>query len=99
MRDGQIFEMHRANARRDALILGQFEFLQTEVEAMRRVLRVSKLRDRIKFIIWPELFYQVCDAVQADLLAQRKAAFEKAAEKPKIAVVPEHAAPKLVLPS
>lgn len=87
MRDGAIHAMQQANGKRSALLLGQFEFLQTRQEAYERVLRVSKLRDRIKWVIWPAQLLAVVDAVQLTLLDKNRKALEAAAAKPKIEVV------------
>lgn len=86
MRDGAIVGMQQANARRSALLLNQLEFLQTRLEAVERVVRVSKLTDRIKWLIMPEQFLAVVDAVQLNLLEQAKKNFDEAQAKSKIVV-------------
>ncbi|MEK7092890.1 MAG: hypothetical protein AAB927_00225 [Patescibacteria group bacterium] len=76
--------MHQANAKRSALLLGQFEFLQTRLEAAERVVKVSGLWDRIKWLVFPLQFLRVVDAVQINLMNQHKAAIEAESRKAKI---------------
>ena len=87
MRDATVLEMHHANAKRDALLYRQFEFLRTRQEAAERVLRVSKFWYRVKWVIWPTNFIQVVDAVQRVLLDQAAKDMREAAAKPNIQVV------------
>lgn len=84
MRDTTIQQMHQANARRDSLLLGQFEFLQTRQEAMERVVLAASWRDRFLWLVKPAHFFAVADAVQANLLAARRKQMEAAAAKPRI---------------
>lgn len=87
MRDGQIMQMQAVGAQRDALILGQFQFLQTRQQAMERVLQVSSLMDRLRWLWDPSLLKEVVDAVQIELLKREKAELEAAMKKKKIEVV------------
>lgn len=87
MRDGAIVGMQQANARRSALLLGQFEFLQTRQEAFERVISVSKWHDRVRWIFQPDLMLRVVDAVQLNLIEQGKKKLAEAASKPQIKVV------------
>ncbi len=87
MRDGSIVAMQNANAKRSALLLGQFEFLQTRQEAFERVISVSKWYDRVKWIFKPDLLLAVVDAVQMNLIQQNKRKLDEAAAKPKIDIV------------
>lgn len=84
MRDGQLYQMHEANARRNAVLLAQFEYLETRQEALERVLAVSTLRDRIVWMFSPSAFLQIVGAVQMTLLNDRKKRMEEVAKKPTI---------------
>lgn len=77
MRDGQIIEMDKQNAKRAGLLYVQFEYLKTRQEAIEAVEKVSTMRDRVCFWIWPETKWAAVDAVQKDLL--KKADEEMAA--------------------
>lgn len=88
MREQQIYAMHQAGARRDALILGQFEFMRAELDATRRVLLVASFMDRVKFLIWPKALFATIDAVMNDILERRRQAMQAAAAKPNIVKVP-----------
>lgn len=68
MRDNLIYAQHEANARRNALLFEQFEFLNTRQEAFERVIRTSTLRNRLLFMFKPTVFFQVVDAVQRSML-------------------------------
>ena len=87
MRDSQAYQMHEANARRIGLLLRQFEFIQTRQEAFERVINVSGFLDRLRWMMWPSDFWKVVDAVQINLLNDRKRKMAEAAAKPKIEVV------------
>lgn len=91
MRDGSIFQMHQANARRNALLLGQFEFLQTRQEALERVIRKASWWDRLNWIISVEGLFRVVDALQINLLNERRQQLEKVAAKPHIEVIKANA--------
>lgn len=82
MKEQTIFKMQEANARRSLLILQQFEFLQTKIQAYEEIL--STCRTRIGFVLWPDLYKRIIDNRQTELLDERKRAFEKASK----AIVP-----------
>ena len=88
MRDGQIMAMQQrtgqAIAARDSLLLAQFEFLRTRQEAFERVLKVSTLRDRIGWALFPLDLLKVVDVVQLSLLQQAQKSLAEAAAKPHI---------------
>lgn len=87
MRDASILKMHEANGRRSALLLEQFEFLQTRQEAFESVLKASSFGRRLKWLLWPDRLLRVVDAVQRVLLDQHRRAYAEAAEaaaKPKV---------------
>ncbi len=94
MRDGQVYAMQEANARRSGLILGQFTFLETRQRAFEIVCKSSTLWKRLRFFWNPQYFMDDVDAVQMILLEDSKkkmaAASEKAKEdaaKPKLTIV------------
>ncbi len=76
MRDDRIYQMHEANVRRVLLLLQQFEFIQTKIQAYEEVF--SSPWNRIKAIFKPEWAKSVVDNRQLELLAKRKEAFQKA---------------------
>lgn len=92
MRDGQIFAMHQQAGRREMLIFKQFEFLQTRQEAAERIIKGSKLWDRIVWICKPQRFFEIVDAAQIALLQEGERKLAEARErsevKSKIQVVP-----------
>jgi hypothetical protein len=77
--------MHEANVRRTLLLLSQFEFLQTKMEAYEYVLSTRTGR-ALAFFNWCS-FRRVVDNRQLELLAKRKESFQKAAMMPKIVAV------------
>lgn len=85
MRDDCIYQMHEANVRRVLLLLQQFEFLQTKIQAYEEILATP--RARLKALFNPGWAKRVVDNRQLELLAERKAAFEKAQAMPKILAV------------
>lgn len=87
MREREFYKYEASNAKRQALLLGQFEFLQTRQEAVERVVNVSSFVDRVKWLFWPRMFWTVVDAVQTGLLNKRAELRDKAAKRPKIDVV------------
>lgn len=87
MRDSKFLEMHRANAMRNGLLLGQFEFLKTRQEAFEGVLLRASLKDRVVFLLWPETLIAAVDGIQAYLLQESKRKLDEAAKKPSIEVV------------
>ena len=78
--------MHEANAKRNALLLGQFEFLQTRQEAFERLLKVSSIIDRVRWLFNVNSFITTVDAIQVNLLNERKARLEAAQTKGKLKV-------------
>lgn len=92
MREFEFRAMHEADARRMALILRQFEFLKTRLDAYEVVLSSRKAMFRA---LWnPKWLQSAVDMVQASLLEvrdrERKQAAEKVKEeivKPKISIV------------
>ena len=88
MREQEVYRLQAANAKRAALLLGQFEFLQTRQEAMERVERKSNLWDRLKRMWNPEFYWVVVDAVQKNLLEARQKRWEQVSQKPDIKIVP-----------
>lgn len=94
MRDGQIFAMQEASARRSGLLLGQFSFLETRQRAFEIVCKSSTFRQRLAYFFSPASFIEAVDALQLTLLEQERAkmvaAQEKAKEKamkPKLTIV------------
>lgn len=77
--------MHESNVRRTLLLLSQFEFLQTKVQAYEEILCTPWLR--IKAIFNPAWMRRVVDNRQLELLAKRTEAFQKASAMPKIVAV------------
>ena len=77
--------MHEANVRRTLLLLSQFEFLQTKIQAYEEILSTPWYR--IKAIFNPAWARRVVDNRQLELLAKRKEAFKKASMTPKIIAV------------
>lgn len=89
MRDDQIFKMHDMNVKRDALMLRQFEFLNTRIMAYEQVL--STTSGILKAIWDPRWLKREVDLRQTDLLAQ--------AQRTREAVVEKHkAAPQIIKP-
>jgi hypothetical protein len=92
MRDEAIVAMHKQSGRRELLIFKQFEFLQTRQEAAERIIKASTIWDRLGFILWPERFFEVVDAMQLSLLQEGQKKMAEARErnevKSKIQVVP-----------
>jgi hypothetical protein len=88
MRDGTILKMQQANARRSALMLQQFEFLQTRQQAEEGVIKASTVWQRLRWVVQPARFFAVVDAVQLNLLEKARREYEAAASKTKIEVVP-----------
>jgi hypothetical protein len=86
MRDFRVFQMQEANAKRTALLLGQFQFIKTRQEAFERVLKASNVMDRIRWAFFPSHFLQVVDGVQRNLLDAANRALEAAASKVHIEV-------------
>lgn len=93
MRDSTIIEELRKNAKRNALLFSQFEFLQCRQDALERVMCVAKWTDRIKFFFNPDAFFKVVDAVQWNLIDARKRKRDEL-NKPatKIEIVPSSSA-------
>jgi hypothetical protein len=85
MRDERIYQMHEANVRRTLLLLSQFEFLQTKIQAYEEVLSTPWLS--VQAIFNPAWARRVVDNRQLELLAQRKEAFQKASMMSKIVSV------------
>lgn len=88
MRDGALHQMQAANAKRSALLLGQFEFLQTRQEAFERVLKVSRWHDRLRWAVQPALLLALVDAVQNNLLELHRSQLQEQALKTHIQRVP-----------
>ena len=84
MRDATISRMHDANARRESLILAQLEFLKARQQAFERVVAVSSLSDRLRWLWQPDLLTAVVDAVQRNLMDEGRRNMAAAAAKPHI---------------
>lgn len=84
MRDATISRMHDANARRESLILAQLEFLKARQQAFERVVSVSSLRDRLRWLWNPAYLTAVVDAVQRNLMDEARRKMAEAAAKPHI---------------
>lgn len=87
MRDAVVYSMHMANAKRDALILKQFEFLMTRQQAFEHVLFTQGLKGLMKLVRKPAEFKVLVDETQKELLRRSQALAEAAKKKPKITVV------------
>ncbi len=87
MRDSTVLEMHKATAKREALILGQFEFMETRMEAFEGVLLASGWRDRLRWAVQPLSLKEAVDAVQLILIRKRQEAMREARQRSKIQVV------------
>ena len=87
MRDGAVYAMQEAIARRSGLILGQFSFLETRQRAFEIVCKSSTLRQRLAYLWRPAAFIDAVDALQIQLLEAEKEKMEKARAKPSLTVV------------
>lgn len=77
MRDERIYQMQEANARRCMLLLKQFEFVQTKIQAYEEIL--STPWARFMAIISPSKMHRRIDNRQIELLAECKKKYERAA--------------------
>lgn len=87
MREAQIHAMHEANARRNALMFSQWEFLNNRLLAFERVVFQATLRQRIAYFFSPEAFLAEVDKVHLQLQAEGKHKMEEAARKPTLTLV------------
>ncbi len=85
MRDNTIRQMEHNNAKRSQLLLDQFEFLQTRMEAVERLVKVSTLRARIVWLFSPAQFLRAVDAIHLNLMSANRAMVEAEKAKVKIA--------------
>jgi hypothetical protein len=87
MREAEVRSMHEANARRNALLFSQWEFLKTRQEAFEIALKASSLMARIKWFFSPQKMIGIIDKIQLGLLAEGQKKAQDAAAKPKLTVV------------
>ncbi len=87
MRDASIVAMQNANARRSVLLFGQFEFLQTRLEAIEKVFVHATLWDRFKFLLDSTMFFRRVDALQMLAIEANKKKLAEVAQKPDIKIV------------
>lgn len=94
MRDGQVYKMQEANARRAAMLFGQWEFLETRQRAFEVVFKASAFWERVGFIINPMSFIKAVDAKQIEFLEDGRRKAQAAAErvreearKPKLTII------------
>lgn len=87
MRDQQIIAANSTNARRQALLFSQSEMLNTWQMAFEAVLKVCRLKDRIRWAIWPAKFVKAVQDVQLILLQEGQKKREEIAAKPKLTLV------------
>lgn len=83
VRDTRIYQMQEMNVKRVMLLLRQFEFLQTKIQAYEEIIEGS-LWDRFMSLIDWEGFRRRVDNRQKELLAERDRQFEQAMAKPVI---------------
>lgn len=82
--------MHKANAKRNGLLLGQFTFMRTRQDAYDAAIKESTLRQRVTWLLWPaEFILNVDDRHLALLQAEQVKIDEinKANARPRIEVV------------
>lgn len=87
MREAEIRAAQAASAKRSALLFSQWEFLETRQRAFESVLKVSRLSDRIKWLVNPKVLIDHVDKVQLALLDEGKRKMEEAMAKPKLTIV------------
>lgn len=83
MRDSTAYQMQAANAKRNALLLSQHEFLKTRQEAFEQVLKNGGAWARFGWMLKPKTLLDAVDAVQMLLLDEAKRRIEAAAEAQK----------------
>ena len=81
MRDGQIISMQQVNARRDALILRQWEFLETRQRAFESVVRNAGFWAKVRYFFNTPSFLNKVDSVQMALLQEAKRMADAAAQR------------------
>lgn len=80
MRDDSIFRMHETNVRRVMLLLRQFEYLQTRMQAFEQIL--SSRWAILRAMINPMWLQRVVNNRQQELLSKAKQDMERAMAKP-----------------
>jgi len=83
VRDSTVMGMHQANAKRNALILGQFEFLQSRQEAIEAVAKEATWLDRVKWLLAPSSFFEDVDKRQMEIINEGRKRLEEARAKAK----------------
>lgn len=86
MRDGQLYLMQAANAKRNALLFSQWEFLNNRMTAFERVLFKSSLLERIAYFFFPNKMLEIVDSLTHNLQMEGKRKLEEAASKKKIVI-------------
>lgn len=84
MRDNQVIELFKASTKRDSLILGRLEFIRARLEAIESVISNSSLRDRIEYVIWPDIFKVMVDREQRAILEKFQRSLDAESVKSKI---------------
>lgn len=87
MREAQVYAMQAANTKRNALLFGQFEFLDTRLQAIEIAIKKSRLKDRIKWSIWPQKFLSQVDDIHFLMIKEREKKRDELAKKPKLTKV------------
>jgi len=87
MREAEIRAQHFANAKRNALLFSQFEFLNTRGIAFEALIKSSTLWQRIRWFLNPGSFLSSVDAVQARIMAEEQKKRKEAEAKPKLTIV------------
>lgn len=77
--------MHQANAKRNALMFSQWEFINTRMMAYEYV--TSKRFGVLLAFISPTQFKKAVDSVQLRMLAESNKKAEEASKKPKLTIV------------
>ena len=87
MREYEIRSMPAANAKRNALMLSQWEFMNTRMMAFENVLKSSGFWNRVIYFLRPLAFLDAVDALNMALLEEGKRKAQEAATKPRLTVV------------
>lgn len=97
MREAEIRAMQNGAKNRDMVLFDQLNFLNMRQTAMETVLKVSLLRDRIKWAFNPAAFLAVVDNVQLKMRADSQERAQMKAKAPKLTVVGATGAREVVL--
>lgn len=87
MRESEIRYMQMMSAKRSMMLAKQFLFLKCRQEAFERVIKVSSLWMRIRYLLNVPLFFSVWDGVTASLIAEDSKAMEDAVKKNQTGVI------------